>query len=82
MGECFITESIPNLASFRVFSRRPPKDIASALYKAGTKRVATIFSEVESQGRKGRGLFSATKNNNRSSSDKTITAEMKKTQEL
>lgn len=31
MGECFITESIPNLASFRVFSRRPPKDIAPAL---------------------------------------------------
>lgn len=55
-GECFIAESIPNLASFRAFSRRPPKDIASALYKAGTKRVATIFSEVESQGWKGKGV--------------------------
>lgn len=82
MGKSFITESILNLASSQVFFRRPPKGIASALYTAGTKTAATIFSEVESQGWRGRGLFSATKNNNRSSSDKTITAKMKKTQEL
>lgn len=77
--ECFITESIPNLASSPVVLQRI---LPQPCTKQGQSEWRQYSVKWSHKGGRVRGLFSATKNNSRSSSDKTITAEMKKTQEL